>query len=137
MRVWHKDLISVLPHQQLIGQWRECCSMARSIEVSGTPSHLLVNKIMEYPIDHFWTYGLLVAKEMDRRKYRCDFEKFSRHFPVVFHQEISKDELFRMWHTKRYLKQCYYNLQEKFDCGGIPVSEWLAVCYELQSLGLS
>lgn len=137
MRLWHKDLISVLPRQQLMGQWRECCCIARSLEVSGSPNHLLVNKVMEYPIDHFWTYGLLVAKEMDRRKYKCDIERFNRYFPFGGYQEVRKDELFRMWHTKRYLKQCYYNLQEKFDCGGIPVSEWLAVCRELQSIGLS
>lgn len=137
MRLWHKDLISVLPCQQLTGQWRECCCIARSIEISGSPNHLLVNKIMEYPIDHFWTYGLLVAKEMDRRKYKCDFERFNRYFPFGGYQEVSKDELFKDWHNKRYLRQCYYNLQEKYDCGGIPVSEWLVVCRELQSIGLS
>jgi uncharacterized protein (TIGR02328 family) len=31
MRLWHKDLISVLPRQQLLGQWRECCLIARNI----------------------------------------------------------------------------------------------------------
>jgi len=25
---------------------------------------------------------------------------------------------------KWYLKQCYYNLQEKYDCGGISEEEW-------------
>lgn len=137
MRLWHKDLIGVLPRQQLMGQWRECCCMARSIEVSGSPNHLLVNKIMEYPIDHFWTYGLMVAKEMDRRKYRCDFERFNRYFPFGGYQEVSKDDLFHNWHDKRYLRQCYYNLQEKYDCGGIPVEEWLSVCREVQRIGLS
>ena len=57
MRCWHKDLIPVLPKQQLMGQWRECCLIARSIEKHGTPNHLLVNRIMDYPMDHFWTYG--------------------------------------------------------------------------------
>ena len=55
MRVWHKDLLDVLPRQQLLGQWQECC---------------------------------LVAK---------------------------------------YLKQCLYNLQEKYDCGGISDEEWLKI----------
>ena len=31
MRLWHKDLITVLPRQQLIGQWRECCSIAKKL----------------------------------------------------------------------------------------------------------
>lgn len=25
----------------------------------------------------------------------------------------------RLWHNDRYLIQCYYNLQEKYDCGAI------------------
>lgn len=28
------------------------------------------------------------------------------------------------WHTNRYLIQCYFNLEEKYDCGMIPDSEW-------------
>ena len=28
------------------------------------------------------------------------------------------------WHNERYLDQCYYNLQEKFDCNGISEEEW-------------
>ena len=27
----------------------------------------------------------------------------------------------------RYLTQCYYNLQEKYDRGGIPEAEWQKV----------
>ena len=40
---------------------------------------------------------------------------------------VSKDELFKNWHTDRYLLQCLFNLQEKFDCGGIPGPEWKQV----------
>lgn len=29
--------------------------------------------------------------------------------------------------NERYLKQCYYNLQEKYDCGGISKEEWMKV----------
>ena len=137
MRCWHKDLIPVLPRQQLMGQWRECCLIARSIQKHGTPNHMLVNKIMDYPIDHFWTYGRMVCKEMDRRGYKADFERFDRYFPFGCYQEVSKDDLFHNWHDKRYLRQCYYNLQEKHDCGGIPVQEWLVVLREVQRIGLS
>ena len=46
MRLWHKDLIPYLPRQQLLGQWRECCCIAKSIHDKGSPNHLLVNKII-------------------------------------------------------------------------------------------
>ena len=124
MRLWHKDLIPVLPRKQLLGQWRECCLIAKSISEKGTPNHILVNKVCDYPIDHFWTYGRMVAKEMDRRNYKCDFDRFDRYFPLGGYQEISKDELFEDWHAFRYLRQCLYNLQEKHDCGGMSDEEW-------------
>lgn len=37
---------------------------------------------------------------------------------------IDKDKLYSSWHNDRYLVQCYYNLQEKYDCGGIPREDW-------------
>jgi len=73
MRLWHKDLISVLPDKQLLGQWRECCAIASNIANKGTPNHLLVNKIMDYPIEHFRYYGFTVYIEMCNRGFKCDF----------------------------------------------------------------
>lgn len=139
MRLWHKDLISVLPRQQLVGQWRECCLIARTIKEKGSPHHILLNKIMDYPASDFYHYGMLVCQEMIRRYYKCDFNKFAQHFDGADSMgiEFDRDDLFHNWHDKRYLRQCYYNLQEKYDCGGIPTSEWLAVCHEVQKIGLS
>lgn len=122
MRLWHKDLISVLPRQQLLGQWREVCCIARNIEVEGSPNHILVNKIMDYPISHFNTYALAVYKEMTRRKYKCNWGKYEKWCTNT--SIIDLDKIFPMWHNDRYLRQCYYNLQEKYDCGGITDAEW-------------
>ena len=36
-------------------------------------------------------------------------------------------DIFKDWHNDRYLTQCYYNLQEKWDRGGIPFDEWADV----------
>ena len=131
MRLWHKDLIAVLPKQQLLGQWRECCAIARNIEKKRTPNHLLVNKILDYPNEHFHFYTRLVYVEMRKRGYKCDWNRFTDHFylgddfaPLPF---IPVEQLFPDWHNDRYLKQCYYNLQEKFDCGGITEAEWKAI----------
>ena len=40
---------------------------------------------------------------------------------------IDDEDLFADWHNDRYLTQCYYNLQEKWDRGGIPFDEWADV----------
>lgn len=125
MRLWHKNLIPVLPRQQLISQYREVCAIARNISVNGTPHHLLVNKVMDYPIDHLFKYGCLVAQEMWRRGYNCDFSKFEQHFIKPWDLNIvPMKELFPDWHNERYMWQCFYNLQEKYDCGGISKDEY-------------
>ena len=126
MRLWHKNLIPVLPRQQLLGQWRECCLIAKQIATLGKPNHILVNKIMNYPMGHFWAYGNAVADEMENRGYACDFQKFQKWFnPNIMIPEM--DEYFEDWHNDRYLIQCYYNLQEKFDCCSISELEWYAI----------
>ena len=127
MRLWHKDLIPYLPRQQLLGQWRECCAIAKSIAEKGTPNHILVNKIMDYPLEQFYQYGCLIAAEMNKRHYYCDSNKFSDHIEKIIDLPfyiILKKDIFPNWHNERYLKQCLYNLQEKYDCGGISENEW-------------
>ena len=146
MRLWHKDLITVLPKQQLLGQWRECCCIARNIAVNGTPNHRLVNKIMDYPLDHFYQYTMIVARELTKRQYNVNWFSFSNHIDTSKLRTLSVDieidsngnrketvcgtvydELFAGWHNDRYLLQCYHNLEEKYDCGGISKDEWCIV----------
>lgn len=125
MRLWHKDLIPALPRQQLLGQRRECCGIAHNISVFGSQKHVLVNRIMDYPMTHFYTYGIMVAKEMLKRGYKCDTECFTHYFTYPHETTlIPVKDVFQDWHTDRYLVQCYYNLQEKYDCGAISDKEW-------------
>lgn len=127
MRLWHKDLIPFLPDKQLLGQWRECCAIAKNIAENGTPNHILVNRIMDYPIGHFYIYGVLVYTEMKHRRFKCEFVKFaalindSTNTPFWIPQT---EDVFNDWHNNRYLTQCFYNLQEKYDCGGISKIDW-------------
>lgn len=123
MRLWHYELISYLPRLQLISQWRECCCIAKNITNNGTPNHLLVNKIMDYPIEHFIAYTTLVKQEMQKRGYKCDTSRFTKWLEWDAFK-ILKNEIFENWHNERYLIQCLFNLEEKYDCGGISQEEW-------------
>lgn len=126
MRLWHKDLISVLPKKQLFGQWRECCLIAKGLS-EGTLNHLLVNKVKEYDKSHFICYAGYVENEMIKRGYAPKTENFTKYFrniDFVMAHIIPIDDLFKDWHNDRYFNQCFYNLQEKYDCGGISDEEW-------------
>ena len=75
MRLWHIDLIDVLPRQQLLGQWRELCCIASNIKKNNTPNHLLVNKILDFSWLHFKSYCVNVIDEMKKRGYKVCEEK--------------------------------------------------------------
>ena len=123
MRIWHKDLIQYLPRKQLLGQWRECCAIARNIAKNGTPNHVLVNKILLYPNISFDTYAGQIFIEMKNRGYTADWDRFAKWRPLPM-EGTRVDDVFCGWHNDRYLKQCLMNLQEKADCGAIPAEEW-------------
>lgn len=136
MRLWHKDLIKVLPRKQLLAQWRELCAIASNIANKGTPNHALVNKVLDYSWIHFNTYTNLVIQEMQKRGY-----KISKNSYLKFCENSSKarehfnnrpdnvciknlNDLYNGWHNKTYYMQCYYNLEEKKDCGLISNDEF-------------
>lgn len=133
MRLWHKDLICVLPQKQLVSQWRECCCIAKNIADNGTPNHLLVNKILEYNPSHFVCYVNKVLQEMEFRGYKVSKDSYVKMVSnlnrglncfSIGYVAVCDSDIFKEWHNDRYLIQCYYNLQEKYDCGGISNIEW-------------
>lgn len=129
MRLWHYKLIPYLPLQQLVSQWRECICIAKNIAEKGTPNHILVNKIMNYPIEEFHTYCNLVLGEMVKRGYRIresslvKLEKYIQFNVNVSPKNYDKN-LFVNWHNMNYLDVCYMNLYEKYWCGGIDELQW-------------
>ena len=128
MRLWHWKLISALPREQLIAQWRELSAIAGNLNTKGTPNHILVNKVLNYPREHFISYALSVRQEMTRRGYRTmdsvwDKIYCTRETDYGEIEILPIEELFPGWHNDRYLEQCYFNLEEKYDCGGVD-EEW-------------
>lgn len=125
MRLWSKQLIHVLPRQQLVAQWRECSSIAGNILTKGTPNHILVNKIMDYPIDHFITYAALVRSEMTNRGYKTMDSVANKIISLKPDWEaIPADKLYSQWMNDEYITICCWNLYEKYLCGGITKEEW-------------
>lgn len=130
MRLWHKDLIPYLPDLQLKGQWRECALIADAIAKNGTPNHLLVNRVAEYPLDHFFTYCKVVELEMFNRGLEVKNNSRARVFYRPWRYFFG--ELFDGWHNKGYLRICMSNLAEKHFYGigksRITDEEWKQLC---------
>lgn len=125
MRLWHKSLIPALPREQLVAQWRELSAIAGNILNKGTPNHILVNKIMDYSFDDFITYAQYVRAEMTRRGYRTMDSVWNKITSITDNYTlIDIDNIYTSWMDDTYLKICYYNLYEKYLCGGISQQDW-------------
>ena len=121
MRLWHVSLIPVLPREQLVAQWRELSSIAGSIQKNGTPNHLLVNFVLDYPYNHFISYAYYVRAEMNKRGYRT-MESVWKKITALTNDDYNILHINEVYYNKmnqEYLLICYYNLYEKYMCGGI------------------
>lgn len=135
MRLWHKNLVPYLPYKQICGQWRECCSIAKGLRETGKTNHVLINRIMDYPIGDFVRYAGYVCGCMDERGITCNPVIFLRYFDndvrrcteFGLGRRGDVEDIFEDWHNNKYLVQCYHNLEEKYDCKGISDSEWAVI----------
>ena len=133
MRLWHTELIKVLPREQLMAQWRELSAIAGAIQKNGTPNHILVNFVLEYPWDDFISYAYYVRQEMTKRGYRTmnsvwdKITALSADYKILPLEEVYKEKMDNI-----YFKICFYNLYEKILCGGIkePDSSNIITLYE-------
>lgn len=136
MRLWHKSLIYVLPRQQLLGQWKECSAIAGNILTKGTPNHILVNKVMDYPMDHFITYAAHIRNEMTKRSYRTMDSVWNKIESLKPDWEyVGYLELYDQWMDNIYLNICYWNLCEKYNCGGMTADEWHKIDKSYYAIG--
>ena len=114
MRLWHYQILYYLPKSQLLAQWRELNSIFAT-----QPKHILINYVYEYPKADLFVYtNYVLAVMIDRGIKVTSLEKFKAYFEDI--EAPADDQLhtpFKHHHDNRYLLQCFYNLQEKFDRG--------------------
>lgn len=139
MRLWHYKLIPYLPDKQLDGQWNELGSIYKG------KKHKLINYVYARPIEELFLYSLFVIYERLKRNKTCrvtkyfinkfqeillnldsdmvlnekEGEQFNLRWiqdSILFWKFVKKVQLFPQ-HNNRYLFQCFYNLQEKYDRG--------------------
>lgn len=133
MRLWHKDLISVLPREQLVAQWRELSAIAGAIQKNDTPNHILVNFILDYGWNHFISYAYYVRQEMTKRGYRTMNNVWDKITSLSNNDYniLPIEEVYEGKMDTDYLTICYYNLYEKALCGGISKEDWSNICFKI------
>lgn len=123
MRIWHWKILPYLPNLQLVAQWRELNSIFKKQD-----KHILINYVYEYPKDDLYFYSLLVIGEMIKRGLSIHHLENMQHYfnlndEIMYLGIPNADKfkletiIFKNHHNQRYLNQCFYNLQEKYDRG--------------------
>ena len=121
IRLWHQNLISYLPRQQLLGQHRECCGMRGK---GWGQNHSTVNYVWEYSIERLIAFHLLVMKEMEDRGFNVTqkwFDKQYRGKKLAYDESIDKVKVNKFSnkkpiypeHDDEYLEECFNNLAQK------------------------
>ncbi|MDA8220816.1 TIGR02328 family protein [Desulfosporosinus sp.] len=124
MRLWHENLLSLLPRQQLLGQHRECCALRGN---SWGKPHSVVNYVFRYSLERLWSYHIQVMNEMKRRGYNpesCWIDpgyrgksapRFRPDYREIRHLRDEKSKRFLVYpeHNEKYLNECLENLRSK------------------------
>lgn len=116
MRLWHQELISKLPRQQLLGQHRECCALRGK---GWQRKHATVNYVFDYFPYRLFKYHELIMQEMTERGYRVSpewFEKEYRGKQLPAYDRLEEEELPTIIypeHNAIYLQECLDNLKQK------------------------
>lgn len=121
MRIWHFELIDVLPNTQLKAMRYELGDMIKQYP---NIKHGLVKYANYYKLEILISYFIRVLREFDKRgiNHRSSYDN---EILDIYPRDREVDEnLFYPEHNDRYLRQCYYNLQEKADRGIISKEEW-------------
>ncbi|EOH87351.1 TIGR02328 family protein [Enterococcus villorum] len=116
MRLWHEELLSLLPRQQLLGQHRECCALRGN---GWGKKHATVDYVFRYSPYKLYQYHCLVLNEMHRRGYRPAEEWYVPEYRGIHCaaysplQPITLTTPIYPEHDESYLMTCLTNLKQK------------------------
>ena len=121
MRIWSKKLIHVLPNKQLKAMRYELGDM---IKQHPNIKHPLVKFANRYDIMFLYSYFMKVCDELNKSGINMN-KSYNESILLLCYAKTHSDYNYLFNEDNdRYLKQCYYNLQEKYDRGIITQEEW-------------
>lgn len=148
MRIWHKDLIDVLPDNLLLQLQNDCLTIIGNLVDFDSTGDDLCDRMLEYPKTHFTTYCTEVAREVMSREittqetHELIKEATAMHSTeTTFYSFIAWEDacyvthqrLFEFWHSPRYLQQCLLILEEMYDCDLIMYKDWFGILNKVKT----
>jgi uncharacterized protein (TIGR02328 family) len=118
MRLWHQDLISILPDAQIKGQHRECCALRGG---GWGRKHSTVDYVFTHSPYMLYEYHLLIMREMRKRGWNVEKIWYNPLYrgqvcvPYTIEDlcyEIHGKPIY-LEHNIKYLQECLDNLASK------------------------
>lgn len=116
MRLWHGQIIHLLPKNQLLGQHRECCALRWN---GWNKKHKTVDYIFTYSPYNLFIYHSKIMDEMEKRGYRVSTEWRDKNYRGQKAESYSNLEETNIStpiykeHNDEYLLECIENLAGK------------------------
>ncbi len=116
MRLWHEQIIPLLPKNQLLGQHRECCALRGN---GWKKKHKTVDYVFSYSPYELFLYHSLVMDEMEKRGYQVSIEWRDKNYRGKIAEKYRNleekmiDGPIYKEHNQEYLQECIENLREK------------------------
>ena len=116
MRLWHEQIIHLLPKNQLLGQHRECCALRGN---GWNKKHKTVDYVFTYSPYNLFIYHSKIMDEMEKRGYRVSREWRDKNYRGQKAESYSNLEETNISspiykeHNDEYLAECIENLAGK------------------------
>ena len=116
MRLWHEQIIHLLPKNQLLGQHRECCALRGN---GWNKKHKTVDYVFTYSPYNLYIYHSKIMDEMEKRGYRVSIEWRDKDYRGQKAESYSNLEETNIYtpiykeHNDEYLLECIENLAGK------------------------
>ena len=116
MRLWHEQIIHLLPKNQLLGQHRECCALRGN---GWNKKHKTVDYVFKYSPYNLFIYHSKIMDEMEKRGYRVSTEWRDKNYRGQKAKSYSNLEEINISsptykeHNSEYLAECIENLAGK------------------------
>ena len=116
MRLWHEQMIPLLPKNQLLGQHRECCALRGN---GWNKKHKTVDYVFTYSPYNLFIYHSKIMDEMEKRGYRVSREWRDKNYRGQKAESYSNLEETNIStpiykeHNEEYLQECIENLTGK------------------------
>ena len=116
MRLWHEQIIHLLPKNQILGQHRECCALRGN---GWNKKHKTVDYVFTYSPYNLFIYHSKIMDEMEKRGYRVSTEWRDKNYRGKKAESYSNLEETNIStpiykeHNEEYLAECIENLAGK------------------------